>query len=73
MDLVLGLLYDEDAIMTNNKFTGMYTTPMNARHLYINYWWHFKYGMVQDYSESCILYYLADPEGTNNKTTKSKK
>ena len=59
--LVLGMLFDEDAIMTNNKFTGMYTTPINARHVYTNLWWHYLYGVVQDYTENCILYYMADP------------
>lgn len=61
LDLVLGLLYDEEAMITNNKFTGMYTTPINARHVYTNMWWHYKYGMIQDYSENAILYYMADP------------
>lgn len=60
LDLVLGLLYDEEAMITNNKFTGMYTTPVNARHVYTNMWWHYKYGMIQDYSENAILYYMAD-------------
>lgn len=61
LDLVIGMLFDEDAIMTNNKFTGMYTTPINARHVYTNLWWHYLYGVVQDYTENCILYYMADP------------
>ena len=62
LDLVIGMLFDEDAIMSNNKFTGMYTTPINARHVYTNLWWHYLYGVVQDYTENCILYYMADPE-----------
>lgn len=62
LDLVIGMLFDEDAIMTNNKFTGMYTTPINARHVYTNLWWHYLYGVVQDYTENCILYYMADPK-----------
>lgn len=61
LDLVIGMLFDEDAIMSNNKFTGMYTTPINARHVYTNLWWHYLYGVVQDYTENCILYYMADP------------
>lgn len=61
LDLVIGMLFDEDAIMTNNKFTGMYATPINARHIYTNLWWHYLYGVVQDYTENCILYYMADP------------
>lgn len=64
LDLVIGMLFDVDAIMTNNKFTGMYTTPINARHVYTNMWWHYLYGVCQDYSENCILYYMADESET---------
>ena len=64
LKLVIGMLFDEDAIMTNNKFTGMYTTPINARHVYTNMWWHYRFGMVQDYSENAILYYMADESET---------
>lgn len=60
IDLVLGLLFDTEAIRTNNKFYGMYSTPVNARHLYRNLFWHFKYGIIQDMTENCILYYLSD-------------
>lgn len=70
VDLVIGMLFDEDAIMTNNKFTGMYTTPIEARHVYTNMWWHYKYGVVQDYSENCIVYYMTDDNGNTGKTTK---
>lgn len=66
LDFVLGMLYDVDAIMTNNKFTGMYTTPIEARHVYTNMWWHYKYGVVQDYTENCIVYYMS--AGGNNST-----
>lgn len=62
LDLVIGMLFDEEAIMTNNKFTGMYTTPIEARHVYTNMWWHYKYGVVQDYTENCIVYYMADEQ-----------
>lgn len=60
LDLVIGMLFDDEAIMTNNKFTGMYTTPVEARHVYTNMWWHYKFGVVQDYTENCIVYYMAD-------------
>lgn len=73
LDLVIGMLFDEDAIMTNNKFTGMYTTPVEARHVYTNMWWHYKYGVVQDYSENCIVYYMADPSEGRTSKTKTKK
>lgn len=58
--LVVGLLYDEEAIMTNNRFEGMYNSPLEARHVYFTSWWHFKFGKIQDYSENSILYYMED-------------
>lgn len=73
LKLVLGMLFDEEAIMTNNKFTGAYTTPVNARHVYVNTWWHYKYGVIQDYTENCIIYYMADEDGDGANVKKSKK
>ena len=62
LDLVIGLLYDRDAVMTNNKFTGMYSTGINARHVYENLWWHYKFGVINSYSENAILYYMNDED-----------
>lgn len=72
--IIIGMLYDIEAIMTNNKFTGVYNTPVNARHVYFNTWWHYLYGVVQDYSENCIVYYMKDEgDGTKTVTKKSTK
>ena len=60
--LVVGLLFDRDAILVNNKFNGMYQTPINARHVYTTMWWHYNYSMVNSYSENSILYYMADTD-----------
>lgn len=60
LGLVLGILFDKDAMRTNNKFTGVYETPWNARHVFKNVYWHFKYGVIQDYSENAIVYYMED-------------
>ena len=60
LDLVIGMLFDEEAIMTNNKFEGAYSSGLNARHLYENTFWHYRYGVINDFSENCILYYMAD-------------
>lgn len=58
--LVIGLLFDEEALMSNNKFTGAYQTPIEARHVYTTTWWHYKFGQINDYSENAILYYMED-------------
>ena len=62
LSLVVGLLFDEEAMKVTNKFNGMYATPINARHVYTNMFWHYKYGVIQDYSENAILYYMDDTD-----------
>ena len=60
LDYVIGLIFDTDAIQSINQFTGAFTTPVNARHLYTNTWYHYKFGSVQDYTENSIIYYLGE-------------
>lgn len=62
LDLVLGLLYDKDAVMMQTHFDSAYTTPVNARHVYQNTWYHYNFGLINDYSENAILYYMADED-----------
>lgn len=58
--LVIGMLFDEEALLTNNKFTGAYNTPIEARHVYFSTWYHYKFGQINDYSENSIIYYMED-------------
>ena len=60
--LVLGVLFDEEAVLTNNKFTGMYATPLNARHVYSTMYWHYKFGVINDPTFSRIVYVMEDPK-----------
>lgn len=60
LDYVIGLLFDTDAIQSINQFTGAFTTPVNARKLYTNTWYHYKFGAVQDYTENSIMYYMGE-------------
>ena len=62
LDYVLGIVFDEDAIASINQFTGAFTTPVNARHLYTNTFYHYKFGSVQDYTENAIIYYMNDDD-----------
>ena len=66
LDYVVGILFDTDAIQSINQFTGAYTTPVNARHLYTNTWLHYKFGAIQDYTENSIIYLLG--EGAQTET-----
>lgn len=67
LDYVIGLIFDTDAIQSINQFTGAFTTPVNARHLYTNTWYHYKFGSVQDYTENSIIYYMGEG-GSGNET-----
>ena len=60
MEVVLGLLFDTDALMSNNRYEGMLATPINARHGYRNEFYNFKYSLFSDYSENSILLYMSD-------------
>ena len=62
LDMVLGLLFDTDAMGTINQFEGAYTTPVNARHLYTNTFYHWKFGAIQDYTENSIIYIMKDED-----------
>lgn len=64
LDKVLGLLFDEDAIMSNNIFTHVYTTPIEAKHGYRNTFFHYRFSAYQDYSENSIMYYMFDGSET---------
>lgn len=60
LDYVIGILFDTDAIRSINQFQGAYVTPVNARKLYTNTWYHYKFGAINDYTENGIIYYLGE-------------
>ena len=66
LDVVLGIIFDEDAIASINQFNGAYTTPVNARKLYTNTFYHYKFGAVQDYTENSIIYIMNDDDVKKN-------
>ena len=47
-------------MQTCNQFTGAYATPVHARKLVQNTFYHYKFGAIQDYTENSILYYMED-------------
>lgn len=58
LDYVLGVLYDEDALMTDYQFEGAFTTPVEARKLYRNTFWHYRKNSINDFTENGILLYM---------------
>lgn len=60
-DYIVGFLFDEDALMVDYQFEGSYTTPLEARKLYRNLWFHYSKNAINDFTENGIVFYMADP------------
>lgn len=58
LDYVLGVLYDEDAMMVDYQMDSAYSTPVEARKRYRNIWWHYAKNSINDFTENGILLYL---------------
>lgn len=56
---IIGILYDEDAIMTDFQLETANTTPLEARKRYRNIWWSFSKNAINDFTENARVYYLA--------------
>ena len=59
---VVGLMFDRDALMTDIQLERVETTPIEARKLYRNIWWHFSKNAINDFTENAILFYMEDEE-----------
>lgn len=57
---VLGLIYDEDALMTDYQLDTVNTTPLEARKGYRNTWYTFRKNAINDFTENGVLLYMAD-------------
>ena len=60
IDYVLGVIFDEDACVTNHALDDADATPMEARKKYYNLWWNFVKNATVDISEQGVLLYMAD-------------
>lgn len=60
LDYVLGILYDEDAIMTDFQLESSATTPLEARKRYRNIWWSFAKNSINDFTENAIIFTMED-------------
>ena len=57
---VVGLLYDEDALMVDYQLETANTTPLEARKRYRNEWLSIARNAINDFTENAILFYMAD-------------
>lgn len=60
IDTVVGFLFDNWALYSNNRYTSMLPTPINARHGYRNEFYHFLFSQSNDYTHPSVLYYMSD-------------
>lgn len=61
LDYVVGLIFDEDAIMTDFQLDDVNTTPLEARKRFRNTWYAMKRNLINDFSEKAILFTMEDP------------
>lgn len=57
---VVGVLFDEDACMTDFQLEDAETTPMEARKRYMTTWWSFARNAINDFTENGVVFYMAD-------------
>ncbi len=60
LSYVVGLLYDEDALMTDYQLETANTTSLEARKRYRNTWLSIARNAINDFTENGILFYMAD-------------
>lgn len=60
LDHIVGMIYDEDALMTDYQMDESYTTPLEARKGYRNIWWHYSKGAINDFSENHCVFILGN-------------
>lgn len=60
LSYVVGLLYDEDALMTDFQLETANTTQLEARKRYRNTWLSIARDAINDFTENGILFYMAD-------------
>ena len=66
LDMVVGVLFDEDALMIDYQLDTALSTPVEARKHYRNVWYTYAKNSICDFTEKAILYYMEDPADDNN-------
>lgn len=62
LDYVLGVLFDEEAVMWTNIFRSVNTSHLNTAALYYNTWYHSTQNFAVDSTENCVIFYLGEGE-----------
>lgn len=61
---VFGCLLDFDAIGYTPRLSRIVPTPMNARGLYTNFWYHYGWSWYDDFTENAVLFLLTSGDVT---------
>lgn len=59
-DYVLGMIFDEDAIMVDYQMDEAAVTPKEARKHYHNIWWTFRKNAINDFTENAVIFIMED-------------
>lgn len=60
LDHVVGILFDEDAMMVDYQLESATSTPLEARKHFRNLWWSFSKNAINDFTEKSIVFIMAD-------------
>lgn len=61
-EYVLGVLFDDDAMLVDYQLDDVYSTPVEARKRYRNLWHTIRKNAINDFTEKAAVFYMADPE-----------
>lgn len=61
LDYVVGMIFDEDALMVDFQLDNAHTTPMEARKHYTNTWYTMQRNAINDFTENAVIFIMADP------------
>lgn len=61
LEHVVGLIYDEEAMMSNFQLDDVNTTPLEARKRFRNTWYSMARGGINDFTEKAVLFVMEDP------------
>ena len=59
-DYVLGMIFDEDAMMVDYQLDEAAVTPKEARKHYHNIWWTFRKNAINDFTENAVIFIMED-------------
>ena len=57
---VVGMIFDEDAIMIDYQLEDASSTPLEARKHYRNLWWTFSKNAINDFTENSVIFIMED-------------